>query len=81
MQDACAWHMPWKAWGVGQTEWGKANLKQQHISTSPVIDCLVAITHYGHSLPAAASKGVQQPVLAVSDILKLIQLQKNKCAK
>ena len=54
-------------------------LKKAHISSSPVIDGLVTISHNGHPLTQAsgggiAGEGVQQPVLSMRYILELIQL-------
>ena len=54
-------------------------LKKAHISSSPVIDCLVTISHNSYPLTQStgagiAGEGVQQPVLSMRYILELIQL-------
>ncbi len=54
-------------------------LKEAHISSSPVIDGLITISHNGHSLAqitraGIAGEGIQQPVLSMRYILELIQL-------
>jgi len=62
-------------------------LKKAHISSSPVIDGLVTISHNGHPLTQSAragvaGEGVQQPVLSMRYILELIQLhQKHAMVK